>query len=221
MKQLAKSIVLAGALAVAGSANANFWCDPCFSPYIGADYYQAWMKSKSNRYAKSFPGATLYVGAKFYENFGLELGWDWSGKKSRSFTKPAGGTFFGFSQANAVSGTTTTRRTGGHLDLVGFLPVCDCVELTGSVGWGWLRPKVSFTNLTGVSNFSVSSKSRSVFRLGIGANYMVTDCVGLRAKIGWETTSSLRLQGTVNGSTFTSKPFKDSGTLAIGAFVKF
>jgi hypothetical protein len=224
MKHLVKSIVAATALAAASGVNADLMADLC--PVIGIDYYQVWMKG-NNAYSrltpKSYPGASIYVGTRFYENFGLELGYDWSTRKKHSWTVPAGAT----AAAGNITGTTKIRRNGGHLDLVGFLPVADCFDVFGSIGYGWVQTKIS-NSASGNSAMSsaiasISSKGKSVLRLGIGANYMVTDFVGIRGKLGWETTSNIRLKGNANFTNlgFSKKGFKDSGTLALGAFVKF
>lgn len=235
MKNIVKSLMVVGAMAAAGVANAD-WCD-CIQPVIGADYYQAWMKGKGSYnqvYPKSYPGATIYVATKFSECFGLELGYDWSARKSKNFTFGTGTSFFGNTITDSgVTGNTKLRRTGGHLDLVGFIPLCDCWELFGSLGYGWVQTKVT-TTITSVGPsttsanlssalLSVSGKGRSVFRVGVGALYMVTDCVGLRAKLGWESTSSLRVDGNTafNNLGFNNKAYKGSATVAAGAFVKF
>jgi hypothetical protein len=234
MKHIAKSLVVVGAMAAASSVSADVIAD--FNPYIGADYYQAWMKPKGDYnkiLAKNFPGATLYVGTKFAEGFGLELGYDWSGNQKKSFDLPAGSTLFSGTTPGGVSGWTKVRRTGGHLDLVGFLPVAECFELTGSVGFGWVQPKITSTatatggaaatgNVASAIS-SLSGKGRGVLRVGVGASYMVTDMVGLRAKLSWESSSSLRANGNQQfvALAFGQKPFKSTTALAAGAFVKF
>ncbi len=234
MKQLAKSLVVISALAAAGSAGADMMGD--FNPYVGADYYQAWMRGKSSYnqiFPKSYPGATIYIGNKFTENFGLELGYDWSAKAKKSWTLPVGTQVFNSTVAtSAITGTTKIQRTGFHLDLVGFLPINDCVNLLGSIGYGWVQPKIEITSLTpsangGNNNYtaisSLSGKGRSVFRVAVGADWMATDMFGLRAKLGWESTSTLRINGNQQFTNlgYQQKGFKGSTTLAIGAFVKF
>ncbi len=230
MKQIAKSLVIAGAIVAASSVSADMMAD--FNPYIGADYYQAWMKPKGDYnqvLPKDFPGATLYVGTKFHENFGVELGYDWSAQKKKDFNLPANANFFGTVQ-NAFSGTAKVRRTGGHLDLVGFLPVAECFDLIGSVGFGWVQTKIDTGTVTnanvsrrGSAVNSLSGKGRGVFRIGVGGSYMVTEMIGLRAKLGWESTSSLRVNGNQNFTTLgmPNNPYKGTTSLTLGAFVKF
>jgi len=234
MKQIAKSLVITGAMIAAGCANADVIAD--LNPYIGADYYQAWMKPKGDYNTllpKDFPGATLYIGTKFHESFGIELGYDWSARKKKDFSIGAGTTMFGSTIAanQAFSGTTKIRRSGGHLDLVGFLPVAECFDLIGSVGFGWVQTKFTTTINTALTAAttqasavsSMSGKGRGVLRVGVGASYMVTDMVGLRAKVSWESTSSVRVNGNQNFTAlnFGQKPYKSTTALSVGAFVKF
>lgn len=214
--------MIVGALASVGSASAML-SEGDFNPYVGADYYQVWMKGNNvpgqSTFPKSYPGWTIYVGNKFTEYFGLELGYDDSVKAKKSW-----------STTSDLNGNTKIRRTGGHLDLVGFLPIDECANLIGSIGYGWVKPKVS----TSINNptksateadalQSISGKGESVFRIGVGADWMATDMFGLRAKLGWESTNSLRIKGDQNFTNlkYNTKAFKSSVTLAVGAFVKF
>lgn len=232
MKRIVKNLIVVGLLIAAHAINAQ---PNDISPYIGVDYYQAWMKGKGDWsliFPKSYPGATGYVGTKFHENFGIELGYDWSTEKKNDWSVSPGSTFFGkvIAPNQAVSGNTTVRRTGGHVDVVGFLPVVDCLELTGSVGFGWVQTKIvsnfnvlPSTTTTSTALASISGKGRGVFRVGLGLAYMVTDMVGIRGKISWESTSNLRVNGNAlfNDLGYDSKAFKGTTALAVGAFVKF
>jgi hypothetical protein len=235
MKQVVKSLVVVGAMLAAGTAAADMDMD--FRPFVGVDYLQAWMEGKGtmpnsnvagqNAFKKSYPGATVYVGTKFMDNLGLELGWDTSSAKTRTSTGAVaanGATIAG----SGVTLSNKTKRSGFHVDLVGFMPV-DCWELFGSLGYGSVKAKVSnqtatFTGTTPAQQaafntaYPLSSKQKGVFRLGVGASYMFTDMFGLRAKLGWESTNNLRLTAA-NGTKVNL--FKNSTTLALGAFVRW
>lgn len=212
MKKIAKSLVIASSVMATGAA----FADVDFCPYAGVDYYQVWMKGNKgpdalrNVFPKaSYPGASAYVGARFIECLGVELGADWSARRKRD-------SVFATQALNVK-----VKRTGGHLDLVGFMPVADCFELLGSLGLGVAKAKTTAT-LAGVGQ-SISSKTKGFLRLGIGASYMITDMIGLRAKLGFENTRRLTVTtaaGTL-GSNGTFKPFANSTTLSLGAFIKF
>jgi hypothetical protein len=232
--KLVKGLLVAGAVLTANGVSADMMGD--INPILGVDYYQAWMKGKNsfaNFFPKSYPGATVYVGAKFHENFGVELGYDVSGRQKHNWTLAQGSTFFGTTNTNATyTGTTKVRRSGGHIDLVGYLPVMECVDLTASVGYGWLKTKIdsTFSLANPAASGSASTiasfkgKNKGVFRLGVGANFMVTDMVGFRGKVSWENTSALRVNSTPTAALtglIPNKAFKDTIALAVGAFVKF
>lgn len=230
MKQVAKSLVVVGAMLAAGSVAADMDMD--FKPFIGVDYLQAWMPGKGvltntnvnarDAFRRTFPGATVYVGAKFTENFGIELGGNWSSTQSRTSTGTEAGN--GFTYVNK------TRRDSYHADLVGFLPI-DCWELFGSLGYGSVRLRISDQTLTAanpalqprlnaVSPLPLSTSRNGVLRLGVGASYMFTEIFGVRAKLGWEGTQNLRLKYS-NNFAVDSKSFRNSTTLALGAFLRW
>ncbi len=226
MKQLAKSLIIAGALAVAGSAVADFGD---INPYIGADLQLTKMKARApfdTLLAKSFPGANLYVGTKFHENFGVEAGYNWS--KSQDRTADIAANFDGGANADLPGSKTKLRRNSAFFDVVGFLPVMDCVELIGSVGYGYVMPKLSIQTADGTAVAGYDLKNQSVLRVGLGASYMVTDMVGLRAKLGFENTKHTHFKNNndrkalrANGGALSTRGLKDSATLNVGAFVKF
>lgn len=233
MKYIAHTLFIATAIAAAGSTNA-FMIDD-FNPVIGVDYYQAWMKPKTHYdriFPKTYPGASVYVGVRVLDIFAFELGYDWSKDVAKDWTLSRGETFFNRTIDRTVSGKTELRRAGGHLDLMGILPIiCDCFELFATVGYGWVQPRIEIENISirpgttlhSAAIVSLSGGGRSVLRTGLGANYMVTDNLGIRAKLGWETTSSLRVHGNAPAAqlSYSSKGFKNSNTLTVGAFVKF
>lgn len=232
MKQVAKSLVVVGAMLAAGSVAADMDMD--FKPFIGVDYLQAWMSGKDvltntnvnakDAFRRTFPGATVYVGAKFTENFGIELGGNWSSTQSRTSTGATTAVVGGVPAGTAFTYVNKTRRDSYHADLVGFLPI-DCWELFGSLGYGSVRLRISDQTLTpampaAVTPLPLSTSRNGVLRLGVGASYMFTEIFGVRAKLGWEGTQNLRLRYS-NGFAADSKSFRNSTTLALGAFLRW
>ncbi|HXH54602.1 MAG TPA: outer membrane beta-barrel protein [Gammaproteobacteria bacterium] len=244
MKQVTKSLVIVGAMLAAGSSTADMLNMDEFKGFAGVDYLQAWMPGRGSIttfsdatrtdtinaksvFRSSYPGATVYVGGKFGDCVGLELGWDSSlSSKKKTATSPSSSPF-------TYTYTSKVRREGFHADLIGYAPMSDCMNLFASVGIGSVKAKISNQVLTASASTAataavnqaalnastplpLSSKRKSVLRLGAGASYMLTEMVGLRAKLGWEGTDNLRLKYN-NGST--AKAFKSSTTLAAGLFV--
>lgn len=235
MKHVVKALVLASVAIAAAVDNVMAEVND-MSPYLGADYYQVWMKGHGDWkkiFPQEYPGADVYVGTRFHENFGVELGYLWSARQSKNWALPVGTQFFDgtITDSPSLSGNTKIRRTGGYLDVVGFLPIAECLEFIGSVGFGWVQTKIttSFNNISpGHSQnssalTSVSGKGRGTFRVGIGASYMLTDMVGVRAKVGWESTSNLRLKGNAffTNLGYDTSGFKGTTALIVGTFVKF
>lgn len=234
MKQIAKSLVIVGAMLAAGSAAADM---DDFHPFAGVDYLQAWMPAKGSIttfsgplrtdtinaksiFRSSLPGATVYVGSKFTDCFGVELGWDSSlSSRKKTATSPSTSPF-------PYTYIAKVRREGFHADLMGFLPM-DCWNLFATLGIGSIKAKISDQSLVADTAANqallnagtplpLSSKRKSVLRLGVGASYMFTDMFGVRAKLGWEGTNALRVK-YINGTS--AKVFKDTTTLALGLFV--
>ena len=232
MKFFAKNVLMLSGLLVASSANADALGE--LNPYLGADYYQAWMRGQSDWkkiFPRSYRGATVYVGTRFCDNLGVELGYDTSTRTKKEWALPAGARFFNGTVSNTgITGTTKINRSGVHLDLLGFLPITGCFDLFGAIGYGWVQSKIDIIQSVDSASSSQSSalasvagKGRSVLRAGVGGSYMVNDMVGLRAKLGWETTSTLRVKGNQAFANlgYQSKGWKDTTALSIGAFVKF
>lgn len=225
MKKLVKSLLVVSAtLVAANSAVASMIDEAC--PYVGLDYKQRWMGERlgdldgrittSGKKNNSWFGGTLYVGAR-NECFGLEAGLEFAGKNKRTYTLTNGGTF-----------NTKASLWGVYIDALGFVPVADCVEVFGGFGVGILSPKVTLSGATANSGFqgiTSGSKAAAVARVRLGANYMVSDCVGLRAAIGWESTENLAVSVSNNGRVLSDfrrfHPFANSLTLQAGVFAKF
>ncbi len=222
MKQIAKSLLIVGATVCAGSAFAVNVLDDV-SPFVGIDYQQRWMNGNADWrkvFPGSFSGGSIYVGGR-WDCFGVELGYDFSGSRNRVRTFGPGETFFN----NNIGGNTartSMQLNGGHIDLIGFLPVTNCIEMMGVIGIGYIFPRINttFDNINGVT---ISGRGTTVARLRFGGNYMVTQCVGIRALVGWESTEYLRVKTGPILSAFgaTNKGWKSSVTGSLGVFVKF
>lgn len=205
-----------------------------FRPFYGADYYRVWMKGR-NHYSGLFPhayiGATLYAGTKLCDNLGLELGYDWSSRRSRRWRLTRGQPFFNTIVPRTFGGETRISRHGPHLDVVGFIPLPECFEFFASLGYGWVKPKIVFAAISisepatpqSSAIVSLKGKAHGVLRLGTGISLIFADMVGIRFKLGWETTSSLSISGSSLFSQlgFVKRGFRDSFTAAIGGFVRF
>lgn len=226
MKQFARSLLMGGALVCASSAAAVASLLDDVSPFVGIDYQQRWMNGNSD-WAKIFPtsyaGGSVYVGGR-WDCFAVEFGYDFSGSRHRTRTFGAGETFFN-GNIGAVSARTAIQLNGGHIDLIGYVPVVDCLEMMGVVGLGYVFPRINADFGTAFNNNGVtlSGRGTAVARIRFGGNYMVTQCIGIRALVGWESTEYLRLRTgrILSALGATNKGWKSSATVSLGAFVKF
>jgi len=228
MNRWIRSIMAIGLSSIAVCASADEYDD--IAPYLGADFKQSYMKGHGawkSIFPGTYPGAAFYVGTKFHQYFAIELGYDWSMHQKKEWSLPAGSAFFA-TPVQGTEGSTRVERNGAYLDVLGLLPIADCLEMMGSIGMGWVQTKIesNFSTMTTPESSalaSVAGKGRTVLRVGIGASYMVTDVVGVRAKMGWEGTSALKLVGNQAFSTYgyDTKGFKGTTAFSAGAFFKF
>lgn len=247
MKNIAKGLLVAGAIVGASTAVAGL---EDVSPYLGGEYEWSTTSGRhtnpsvrglSHRHlhTKSHSGANFYVGGRMC-NFAAEVGYAFTNTKKRHHlvnTRNVS-TLNTFFDANLLPGDKIhgkTRLSGWHLDFNGYVPVCDCWELIGSVGYGWKRPNVDShtvyaapraTPLARRSNHAHASY-KGMVRLGLGAQYMVTECVGFRAMARWINTEKLsvnlrhRHDNTVLARSVALRPYKDTISLSAGLFVNF
>lgn len=220
MKTTVKNVIITTAMMmVIRGVGADIPGASTFNPYTGFDYYHAWMKGRATDgqsfdrvYPSSYPGLTFYVANKFTENFGLELGLDTSIRAKRDWETPINNTI--------VKAKTNIRRRSFHMDLIGFLPANEQINVIGTIGYGWMRPQIELTDDNNNEIATFKTKERSILRAGIGADCMLNDIAGFRGKVGWESTAMLRIK-EANGDEHTFKAFKNSMTLALGVFFKF
>lgn len=195
------------------------------TPFVGIDYQQRWMNGNSD-WNKIFPGTyaggSVYVGGR-WDCFAVELGYDFSGTRRRTFTFGPGQNFFNTSFAGATV-QTNLQLNGGHIDLIGFVPVVNCLEMMGVIGIGYIYPRLQVNVVGGPFNgTTVSGRGTTVARLRFGGNYMVTPCVGIRLLVGWESTEYLRIRSgpIFTGTGASVRGWKSSVTANAGIFVKF
>lgn len=227
MKQIAKCLLGISALTCAFHASnvsaANLLDD--VTPFVGIDYQQRWMNGYSDwnkLFPGTFAGGSVYVGGR-WDCFAVELGYDFAGSRRKAYVFGPGEPFFN-NNFNAVTVNTNLQLNGGHIDLIGFVPVVDCLEMMGVIGLGYIYPRLSLNINSGrFANVTVSGRGTTVARLRFGGNYMVTQCVGVRVLVGWESTEYLRLRTgpDFSGTGATVRGWRSSVTASAGVFVKF
>ncbi len=204
--------------------------------YAGADFKYAGINPRSDwRYifVPDYPTSNLYFGIRFYPQFGIELGYEAAklGKKDNTFNQ--GQTFFG----NNVSGVQTVssiRFAIWHIDFCYFYPISPAyedIDLFASIGLGEVQTSLNLTaspNTPGTVAAALNNmqlQRTSILRVRIGAEYMSTSYLGIRALVGYDGTNKIKVKGVpavqLHGFNVLTEPFKDSLYVSLGLIFKF
>ena len=144
-------------------------------------------------------GANAYVGIRPIKYFGAELGYSWTTRKSKT-TNVANGAVFASLTNNAgaaVDVNAKLRTVSTYFDLIGYVPIKESFEVFASAGMGWsrMKPTISLSatgnNLDALA--TLTSKTRSHYRLGLGAQVLVTENLGVRFKATYADVSKQKV----------------------------
>jgi len=130
-------------------------------------------------------GIKLFGGYKINKNFAVEGGYFNLGK-------------FGYT-AHTTSGSQTgsAKYQGLNLDAVGMLPLTQKFSALGRAGLTYTQAKGTFSGV-GISDPS-PSKTEANYKLGLGAQYNITDALGLRAEAErYRVTDAIGNDGTAH-----------------------
>jgi hypothetical protein len=234
-----KKFIFASTLLVfSGTANAGTLFEN-YVPMLGIDY--KWTKAKiktdwNYMFAESFPGVSLYASMKFMENLGIELGYDMTARKGKDRGLSSGDMVAGSSVPVGVGSDygfhTSLRFAGAHADLMGILPVDSNLEVFFSIGLGKVKPTIFIKRLGQTNNsaafdeavLSIRGQHHRVNRLGIGANWAITESVGFRAKVLWEGIPAILLKDNVSVGVqplTVLQPWIKGYSMAFGFFMKY
>jgi hypothetical protein len=219
------------------------------TPYVGAD-----AEFRHMDYHKDFggniinhdaPQGNVYAGVRLGEYFAVEGGYEKTKTKNKRSTLKSDDTLGGFvlpknaGDVETFGFNTITQTKGLHANLVGFLPICDLyrLQLIGMVGFARLKTKTTLTwaTLNGAvvaplvgpgEDINIFKAKRSILRLGVGLQHMITCNWGLRGMLKWEASKKLKMDATSpvldagNPAALSIKP-KNSVIYSIGAFYSF
>ena len=138
-------------------------------PYIGVDgiYTNADMDTIAEDYgiADTYKSLAVAAGLKFNKNFGAEIFYQQSGEESEYFLPRM---------------DITTKFNAYGIDLQGYLPISQEVELMASLGIAQYNYEVE------ISGYGISEKEDDDtlgIRLGVGAQYNITNHIALRGMV--------------------------------------
>jgi opacity protein-like surface antigen len=176
MKNLV-ALALSSSVLAAGAAFAE--CDPTF--HIGASVDYNMIQEKDSHVSLNRPGASVFVGAKFHENFGAELGYSFI-KKEKDFQ--------GEEDLDA-------KFRNMYVDLVGYYGISQDVDLLGSLGIGRFTTKLS------EDGEKIAKSSKSSIRGRLGAQYRFDENFATRFMVGAQKVSDAWLKSANLGVTYT------------------
>lgn len=167
--------------------------------YVGADYtynhfnYQdgtvATGVQFSDIVSEDYNGYAPYIGYKFNKNIALEIGY--SGMISDASSKTVSGITY--------KGDTSYWSVYG--DLIGMYPVSESVSLLGSLGYERINVNTDVTVTSGASSATSSTSSdTNAYRFGLGAQWNITDSVGLRGVVRYVATDFSGVDGYIQGT---------------------
>src|SRR6185369_7714596 len=119
-----------------------------FAPLYGLDLQWWRIKNSGNwdaMFVTSLVGVDVFLGAKFLENFGINLGYQETDKRVKGVFVPAGSNATGNVVNNTGGGVTFKSRvriTGFYWDLVGYIPTDNGFEIFASIGSVWGRSTI-------------------------------------------------------------------------------
>lgn len=139
-------------------------------------------KGNSMLHKKNVAGGSLLLGSRFNEYVGAEMGYSMLGKSNSSFT-------------DTVAGVQTkyqynVKMKNAHIDVLGYVPVANDINLIGSLGLGRLSTKVKLAannvdqKLTAVQNDA--AKTKIGMRVGVGAEYKIDSNISARAMVRYQ-----------------------------------
>lgn len=177
-------------------------------PNVGFDLYTRKQPFKPDfgeqHFKGHYPAAHFYVGTKFCQWLGIELGYtQMYGLQKRQFyyifTPALGSDVFysdGVLRGNALFFSEASLK-GGYFDLIGFWPVDKRNEVTLHLGLALLRMHFETTfiqdNDDNQTNRPVyfNSNKRGLKRAGLGLRHFITPSFGIRLQAAWEETAKL------------------------------
>lgn len=199
-----------------------------FNPYIGWEYQYQHIKGNgpySQFMPANFQNQAIFLGNKYHKNFGIEIGYYHTLKKSQGSAEltqfwgiPANGSTFVMGQM---------RNQGFSFEWDVYYPLDKYFNLMGIIGIVTMHPNLEIytspnTNLATALR-TVYGKNKTILRLGIGGDYEEKHW-GARGRIFWDKTQNLYVNVDNVGNVFTTitpEAFKQACTFTVGIYYKF
>lgn len=122
-------------------------------------------------FKKNKIGMNFFLGSRFDENFGVELGYGFITK-----TKEFGD--------DGVIATHKVRNM--YIDALGYVPVASSVDLIGTVGVGRFKSKLESPEPEDAAFINSANKAKVGLRVGLGAQYNFCSNLSGRAMLRYQ-----------------------------------
>lgn len=147
-----------------------------FKPYIGAEYQYTHVNYGSaidGILDDSLHGGAINIGARVHRNLGVEVGYMATQNGEEDNVR-----------GTAIDSKTSMR--GFTVDVMGYLPVGERMELIGTAGLVHLRSEVELS----APGFGVATADNTDTngRVGVGAQYWLSDNLNLRGLVRYQQT---------------------------------
>lgn len=126
-------------------------------------------------------GANIYIGGRFSEYFGLELGYFRNKEETKGVSA---GTVVGTGTVAATSFTTDVKSHGFALDALGYVPVAPGLEIVGTAGVTWTDAEIGLSG-AGIGKAS-ADEDEFGYRLGAGLQYTLENGLGFRGLVRYQ-----------------------------------
>ena len=193
------------------------------NPYLGVEYqYQHSARAKIWRkfMPADFNVTSVFFGNKYHKNFGIELGYYHTLKKSQNSATFADGL------GHNVTVFGQMRNKGFSFDWNIYYPLDVNFNLMGIFGLATYHPMiqvVSDRTALGQAFSRISGRNKTIFRPGVGVEYF-NKCWGARARILAPFTQELYVNVDKYGKQIVNldkKAFKQTFLFTVGVFYIF
>ncbi len=204
------------------TAQAAFW-----APHIGADY-KWWGLEPNETYHETFPyidhAFNFYVGTRINGYFGVDFGFEESTRKQLGYTFEGGEIIF-VNPENPNDATDINMRLRDfHMDINFYWEVWRNFEIIFMGGLALLHIDTHINHLTdGIwFEFENQSENKAMGRIGLGAQYNILPCLGIKFLINGDPGIRINDIGEDQNENFYSiTPYKTAISYSLGIVYSF
>ncbi len=204
------------------SAQAAFW-----APHIGVDY-KWWGLEPNEVYEDIFPyidhSFNFYVGTRINGYFGVDFGFEESTRKQQGYTFEGGEILFVFPENPNDATDINMRLRDFHMDINFYWEVWRNFEIIFMGGLALLHIDTHINHLTDGTwfEFENESENKAMGRIGLGAQYNILPCLGIKFLINSDPGIRINDVGEDQNENFYSfSPYKTAISYNIGIVYSF